>query len=196
MVNLPCWHTWPLPTKVGNLLGGTTSGGRLPEQDRPAYRWTVQQLYPDYESILASWPKTLRLDIDGIGPTLFCHGTPRSETELFTRSTAEEKLLPPFEGLNVAAIVCGHTHMQFDRMIAQTRVVNAGSVGEPFGESGAYWLLLGPDLQLRCTSYDLTKAPELIRATQYPQAQERAQGILQPPSESEMLELFGKYELK
>lgn len=104
--------------------------------------------------------------------------------------------MPPFEGLNVAAIVCGHTHMQFDRMIAQTRVVNAGSVGEPFGESGAYWLLLGPDLQLRCTSYDLTKAAELIRATQYPQAQERAQGILQPPSESEMLELFGKYELK
>lgn len=175
---------------------GTTSGGPLPEQYRPAYRWTVQQLYPDYEPILASWPKTLRLDLDGIGPTLFCHGTPRSETELFTRSTAEEKLLPLFEGLDVAAIVCGHTHMQFDRMIGQTRVVNAGSVGEPFGESGAYWLLLGPDVQLCCTSYNLTKAAELFRATQYPQAQESAEGIVHPPAESKMLELFGKYELR
>lgn len=93
-------------------------------------------------------------------------------------------------------VVCGHTHMQFDRMIGQTRVVNAGSVGEPFGESGAYWLLPGPDVQLRCTSYDLTKAAELIRATQYPQAQESAEGILHPPAESKMLELFGKYELR
>jgi predicted phosphodiesterase len=175
---------------------GTTSGGSLAEQYRPAYRWTVQQLYPDYEPILASWPKTLRLDIDGIGPTLFCHGTPRSETELFTRLTSEDKLRPLFAGLNVSAVVCGHTHMQFDRMIGQTRVVNAGSVGEPFGESGAYWLLLGPNVQLRCTSYDLTKAAELIRATQYPQAQESAEGILHPPAESQMLELFGKYELR
>ena len=93
-------------------------------------------------------------------------------------------------------VVCGHTHMQFDRMIGQTRVVNAGSVGEPFGESGAYWLLPGPDVQLRCTSYDLTKAAELIRATQYPQAQESAEGILHPPAESKKLELFGKYELR
>ena len=71
--------------------------------------------------------------------------------------------------------------MPLDRMIGQTRVVNAGSVGEAFGESGAFWLLLGPNVQLRCTSYDLTKAAELMRATQYPRAQESAEGILHPP---------------
>ena len=174
---------------------GTTSGGPLPEQLRPGYRWTVQQLYPDYEPILASWPKTLRLEIDGLGPTLFCHGTPRSETEVFTGLTSEDKLLPLFEGLNVSVVVCGHTHMQFDRMVGATRVVNAGSVGQPFGEPGAHWLLLGPDVQLRRTSYGLARAAELIRKTQYPQAEESAQGILQPPSESEMLALYSKAEL-
>lgn len=184
------------PDESSVTYWGTTSGGPLPERYRPAYRWTVQQLYPEYEPILASWPKTLRLEIDMLGTVLFCHSTPRSEIEVFTRLTSEAKLLPLFEGLNVAAIVCGHTHMQFDRMIGTTRVLNAGSVGEPFGESGAYWLLLGPDVQLRCTSYDLTMAADLIRATQYPQAQESAQGILHPPAESEMLELFGKAELK
>ena len=174
---------------------GTTSGGPLPEQLRPGYRWTVEQLYPDYESVLATWPKTLRLEIDGLGPTLFCHSTPRSETEIFTRLTPEDKLLPLFEGLNVSVIVCGHTHMQFDRMVGKTRVMNAGSIGQPFGDTGAHWLLLGPDVELRRTSYDLLLAAELIRQTQYPQAEETAQGILQPPSESEMLALYSTAEL-
>ena len=87
--------------------------------------------------------------------------------------------------------------MQFDRMIGRTRVVNAGSMGMPFGEPGAYWLLLGSDVQLRHTPYDLAKAAERIRETNYPQAEEfAARNILQPPSEEEMLERFAKVELK
>src|SRR3989442_10974558 len=45
--------------------------------------------------------------------TLFrSHATPRSDTEVFTRLTPEDRLLPVFEGLNVPVVVCGHTHMQ------------------------------------------------------------------------------------
>jgi predicted phosphodiesterase len=176
---------------------GTTSGTPLPEPYRAVYRWTAQQLQPDYEPVLASWPKTLHLEIGGLGDVLFCHSTPRSETEIFTRLTAAERLLPLFEGLDasVSVVVCGHTHMQFDRRIGGTRVVNAGSVGEPYGEPGAYWLLLGPDVQLRHVTYDLAKAAERIRATPYPQASEFAQDILQPPSESAMLDVFAPWEL-
>ena len=87
--------------------------------------------------------------------------------------------------------------MQFDRMVGSVRVVNAGSVGMPFGDAGAYWLLLGPDLQLRRTAYDLSSAAERIRATSYPQAEEFAvRSVLQPPAEQEMLDLFGKAELR
>jgi len=175
---------------------GTTSGAPLPEPFREVYRWTVKQLQPDYESMLASWPKTLRLEIDGMGEVLFCHGTPRSETELFTRLTSEERLVPLFDRLQVSAVVCGHTHMQFDRMVGRTRVVNAGSVGEAYGKPGAYWLLLGPYVQLRHTSYDLTQAAELIRHTDYPQAQEFAHDILEPPLEEDMLEVYTKWELR
>ena len=174
---------------------GTVSGNPLPEQFRPVYRWTVQQLYPDYERVLASWLKTLTLEIAGVGKVMFCHSTPRSETELFTRLTSEEKLLPIFDELNIDVVVCGHTHMQFDRMIGKTRVVNAGSVGEPYGTPGAYWLLLGPDVELMHTLYDVTKAAELIRETNFPNAEEFAKDILQPPSETEMLELFTKAQL-
>ena len=176
---------------------GTVSGAPPPEPIREVYRWTAQQIQPEYEPVLASWPKTRRLEIRGLGEVLFCHSTPRSETECFTRLTPEDRLLPLFEGLKVSVVVCGHTHMQFDRMIGRTRVVNAGSVGQPFGEPGAFWALLGPDVQLRHTPYDFTEAAERIRATPYPQAQEFAvQSVLQPPSEAEMLELFGRVELK
>jgi hypothetical protein len=66
----------------------------------------------------------------------------------------------------------------------------------PFGKPGAYWLLLGPAVQLRRTSYDLTMAAERIRATSYPQARDfAAKNILQPPSEEEMLEAFSKVNL-
>jgi predicted phosphodiesterase len=175
---------------------GTTSGRPLPEPDLQNMRWTAQQM-PEYEAMLASWPKTFRLKIDGLGDVLFCHGTPRSETEIFTRLTSEDRLLPLFKGLSANVVVCGHTHMQFDRMIGNTRVMNAGSIGDPYGEPGAYWLLLGPNVQLQHTSYDLIKAAERIRETEYPQAQEfAAHSVLQPFSESEMLALFSTAELK
>ena len=65
------------------------------------------------------------------------------------------------------------------------------------GEPGAYWLLLGPTVQFRHTSYDLPKAAERILDTKYPQTQDFvAHNILRPPSEEETLELFSRAELK
>jgi putative phosphoesterase len=169
----------------------------VPEQFRESMRWVAQQLYPEYENLLASWPATLQVNIDGVSMALFCHATPRNDTEIFTRLTPEDRLKPVFDGINVPVVVCGHTHMQFDRMIGKIRVVNAGSVGMPFGESGAHWLLLGPDIQLRHTPYDLVQAAERIRGTQYPQAHDfAARNVLQPPSEQAMLEVFARAELK
>jgi calcineurin-like phosphoesterase family protein len=170
----------------------------VPEYAREIVRWQAQQLHPEDERLFASWPMTLRLQIRGLGEVLFCHATPRDENEIFLRVTPEERLLPIFEGLDVPLVVCGHTHMQFDRTIGRVRVVNAGSVGMPFEQpAGAYWLLLGPDVQLRHTAYDLTKAAERIRGTNYPQVEELAvRYVLSPPSEAETLALFAGAELR
>jgi predicted phosphodiesterase len=177
------------------MAGEETSS--LPEQIWETVRWVARQLDPEQERLLASWPKTLRVPIPGLGEVLFCHATPRNDTEVFTRLTPEDRLLPVLEGAHTSVVVCGHTHMQFDRTIGGIRVVNAGSVGMPFGEPGAYWLLLGPDVQLRYTPYDLTRAAERIRGTSYPQAQEFAdRDVLQPQSKKEMLDLFSKFELR
>ena len=171
--------------------------GAVPEVYRESMRWNAAQLSPAEIQILASWPLTCRTTVDGLGDVLFCHATPRNDTEIFTRQTPDEPLLPIFGTLGVPLAVCGHTHMQFDRTIGTVRVVNAGSVGMPFGEPGAYWLLLGPDVQLRRTSYDLEQAAERIRATAYPKADEfAARNVLQPPAEADILAMFAHAELK
>jgi hypothetical protein len=170
---------------------------KAPEQWREPVRWTAQQLEPEMATLLAAWPKTLQMEIEDIGKVFFCHATPRNDTEIFTRLTSEEKLLPVFAEVDARLVICGHTHMQFDRMVGKFRVVNAGSVGMPFGEPGAYWLLLGPGVELKRTSYDLANAAERIQATAYPQAQEFAEHyVLHPPSEEKMLEAFARAELK
>jgi putative phosphoesterase len=184
--------------EVGVLAEMTGAGAvRYPEQVREIMRWSAQQIFPEYEQFVAGWAKTLRIEIGGLGAVLFCHATPRDDNEIFTRLTPEERLLPIFEKLDVSLVVCGHTHMQFDRMIGKIRVVNAGSVGMPYGESGADWLLLDEDVQLQHTTYDLAKAAGRIRKTNYPQAQEFAEyHVLQPPKEEQMLEVFTRRELK
>jgi putative phosphoesterase len=163
----------------------------VPQAFRPIIRWNAEQLDPEHQRWLSTWPKTITLEISGLGSVLFCHATPQNENDIFTRLTPADRLLPLFENLNAAIVACGHTHMQFDRKIAQTRVVNAGSVGMPFGDPGAHWLLLGSDIQFRHTTYDLAHAAERIRSTAYPQAEDFAtRNILNPPTEQEMLELF------
>jgi len=167
---------------------------RLPAWALEAIRWNARLLTSEHEDWLANWPKTMRLEITGLGRMLFCHATPRDDNEIFTRLTAEERLLPVFAEAQAEVVVCGHTHMQFDRMVGKTRVVNAGSVGMPFSEPGAEWLLLGPEIELRHTNYDHAQATTRIRNTGYPWIPEF--DMLKPPSEEKMLELYGQAELK
>lgn len=171
--------------------------GAVPDEVLEIIRWVAEQLSPEQGQLLAEWPLTYQAKVEGIGQVLFCHATPRNDTDVFTRLTPEERLLPIFAGVQADLVVCGHTHMQFDRMVGQVRVVNAGSVGMPYGDPGACWLLLGTGIELRRTEYDGEAAAATIRATHYPQAKNfAAHNILQVPSEAEALELFTQMEMK
>lgn len=164
---------------------------------REGIEWTAAQLRPGDRARLAGWPATLRLTIPALGEVLFCHATPRNDTDIFTRHTPDARLRPVFEPEGASLVVCGHTHMQFDRTIGATRVVNAGSVGMPFGAPGAYWLLLSDTVELRQTSYALDQAAARIRGSGYPQAEEFAErNVLHPPSEEAMLALLAQHELR
>jgi putative phosphoesterase len=105
------------------------------------------RLGEDEIAFLHELPETQR-----IGDVLYCHASPRNDVDIFTELTPDERVAFLFDGLDVATVVCGHTHMQFDRSVAGVRVINAGSVGMPYEEEpGAYWLL---DLVHRRTPYE------------------------------------------
>jgi predicted phosphodiesterase len=148
--------------------------------------WIEQQLGPERLEWLTTLPEHLELDVEGLGRVLFCHGSPRSDEEMLLRTASDERLAEILAGVEADVVVCGHTHMQFDREVGDKRVVNAGSVGLPYGATGAHWVELGPDVRHRRTPYD----PSPLRASEWPRASEIISVIDSPPSEEEAIAEF------
>jgi putative phosphoesterase len=125
-----------------------------------------------------------------LGGALFCHGSPRSDTEIITRITPEERLAPMLAGVAEPVVVCGHTHQQFDRHVAGKRVVNAGSVGLPYeGDAAAFWLLLDDgEPQLRRTTYDVAAAMQRMPIT--PELEESFAASLTAPRDADEIAAF------
>lgn len=207
----------PMAAECLNLLFGTTTqvfhisgnGDRnvleshsgkvnysLPEPVRNAVRWNAAQLDSSQLLRVRQWPETLMLHIADAGNVLFCHATHRSDSEIFMRQTPDAALMEVFRDVNVRTVICGHTHMQFDRKVGNIRIVNAGSVGMPFGTAAAHWLLLGNDIEMRQTAYDLSQAATRIRGTDFPGAEDFAERcVLHPASENAMLAVYAKSEI-
>jgi predicted phosphodiesterase len=161
----------------------------------PAMRasaFAASRISRNHRDFLASYAPRIVLEVDGLGPTLFCHGSPRSDTEIITTATSEERLREMLTGTSQRVVVCGHTHRQFDRGIDRWRVVNAGSVGLPYeGRLGAYWALLGPDVELRQTEYELERAVRELRVGGFPDLDEMLrESLLEPIEPDAVAELF------
>jgi predicted phosphodiesterase len=130
--------------------------------------WIRELLDPEDVELFGSLDHAAVLDVDGLGPTLFCHASPRRDDESITTVTSDERLRPMLAGVEQKTVVCGHTHRQFDRELDGIRVVNAGSVGRPYeGRPGAYWALLGPEIEFRRTEYDVNAAIDGAYAAGY-----------------------------
>jgi predicted phosphodiesterase len=113
--------------------------------------WMQARASAEDVAFLVGLPTTV--SIDGV---LYCHATPRDDEEILTRISPDERWREVLEGVEEGTVVCGHTHIQFDRVVDGIRIVNAGSVGMPYeDEPGAYWLLVGADVERRRTEYDV-----------------------------------------
>jgi predicted phosphodiesterase len=124
-------------------------GGLAPEA---MIEWTRARLTQEQLEFLHGLPPKVELELEGLGRVLFCHATPQNDVDIFTAITPEERVAPAFAGIDADLVVVGHTHVQFDREIAGTRVLNAGSVGMAYeDEPGAYWALLPADGDVRLT---------------------------------------------
>jgi putative phosphoesterase len=144
--------------------------------DREPDEWALQTLDAGRLEAAAAWPETVELEVEGLGAVLFCHGSPRSDEEIITAASPPERVRPMLAGLANPIVVCGHTHVQFDRRVDGTRLVNAGSVGMPYqaAPGHAFWCMLGPGVELRRSAYDAAAAAAAVEAAGMPGAAEWA----------------------
>ncbi len=165
--------------------------GRASDDLSPDSVWGGLQITGDQRDWLAQLPLTISLEFDRLGTVLFCHATPRDDSEVVVETTSDE-LRTKLGDVDADVIVCGNTHMQFDRHVDGHRVVNAGSVGMPYGQSGAFWVLLDHDVRFLRTDYDLADAAQIIRRdSDWDMAEAFAQeNVLKVPSKEEALAFF------
>jgi predicted phosphodiesterase len=195
----------PVRFVMGNtdreMIEAFDAGAHALPRDELLDRWTfwaAARLERIHRDFLADFGSSLTVDIDGLGDTLFCHGSPRRDNEIITVLTDEDRLAPMLAGIEQRTIVCGHTHIQFDRRLHRTRLINAGSVGIPYeGVPGAFWCLLGPDAELRRTEYDIGAALGVMSGSGMPELEEMfKESLLEPMAPAEVAAVFERQAIE
>jgi len=152
------------PDAADAVMGG--------QEAEAALRFTASQLSEDDQRFLVQLPETLRLDLDGLGETLFCHASPRNDLDIITPQTPDSRFGTLLEGVAERVVVAGHTHVQDDRTVDGVRWINPGSVGMPYeGEVAAFWAVLGADVEFRRTPFDTERSVGVLLASDWPEAQ-------------------------
>jgi len=150
--------------------------------------WMAAAHSPEDTSFLMGFEPTVRVDVEGLGPTCFCHGSPRSDTECVTERTPPERVRELVAGIDERVVVTAHVHVQYDRVVDRVRLLSPGSVGLPYeGRPGAYWAMLGPGVELRRTEYDVEAAVARMRATGDPRVETIVELMLRPPPRDEAI---------
>ena len=151
--------------------------------------WMAAMHSPEDQEFVTGFAETVSVDVEGLGPTCFCHGSPRSDVECVTERTPAERVREFMAGVDERVVVTAHVHVQYDRTVDGVRLLCPGSVGLPYeGKPGAYWALLGPDVELRRTEYDVEAAVAQMRATDDPRVEQIVELMLEPPSREEAIE--------
>ena len=175
----------------------TFDGRPATDMRGPLADWCARQVTREQRDFLASFQEAVALEVDGLGRVLFCHASPRNDVDVFTAESSDERVRSLMRGVGADVVVCGHTHMQFDRRLDALRIVNPGSVGMPYGEPGAFWALLDGDVRMRRTGYDREAAARRMKAKAAPDVEAFVtENVLAVPSVEEAMRLMRAVEAK
>lgn len=166
----------------------------IPRAANTSDLWLASMLNRTHRDFLSTFEPSVQVEVDGLGWVVCCHaGLDSDEVPIITPATPDDVIAEAVAAAHGNLVVAGHTHMQFDRRVAGGRMVNAGSVGKPYAdEPGAYWALLGPEVELRRTAYDFAAAADAMRTTAIPQREEWAADVVRPPTAEEATTVFEK----
>jgi len=150
--------------------------------------WVAEQLGKEDTAFVNGFDSHVVAHVDGLGPTRFVHGSPRSDEECVTPRTPPDRVRGFMVGVPERVVVTAHVHVSYDRTVDRVRLVGPGSVGRPYeGERGARWAVLGPDVELRKTDYDHEAAAELFRSSGIPEVDLDVDAILDPITRDEII---------
>jgi hypothetical protein len=79
---------------------------------------------------LARLPQMVRLPLDDGGELVLVHGSPSDPTEPLSHDMSDEEISALLGDDPADVVVCGGSHVPFDRVVAGVRIINVGSVGE------------------------------------------------------------------
>ncbi|MGB9034732.1 MAG: metallophosphoesterase family protein [Paeniglutamicibacter sp.] len=158
--------------------------------------WAAAQLGPKHITMLEQLPHPVTLELEGFGPVVFCHGTPRDDEEVVLVDTRLERWAEAFAELpeEVRTVVCGHTHMSFVRLVDRRLVISPGSVGMPYGRTGGNWALLRDGaVSLHRSIIDVEETiAQVVAGSTYPGRRKWAEFFIRSAaSDAEALAVFG-----
>ena len=78
-------------------------------------------------------PTHTRIPLEDGGELLLVHGSPVDPAEALTHDMSDDEINALLGDDPADVVVCGASHVPFDRMVAGVRIVNVGSVGEAPG---------------------------------------------------------------
>ena len=92
-------------------------GQVVPGPNGESARAAASLLQSRHRALLVGLPLTVTLDVDGLGPVLFCHATPRRDDEFVLVDSPLPVWSRALAGVDESVVVMGHTHMPFDRLV-------------------------------------------------------------------------------
>lgn len=187
-------ETLQLARAVGvpvRYVRGNAERALLEPSDKPTprERWLLERHSAEDIAFIRTFEENVVIDLAALGRVRFCHGSPRSDEECITPATPDRRIRELMAGVAEQILVSAHTHIQFDRAVAGIRSINAGSVGMPYeGRDGAFWAVLGTDVELQCTGYPLADAVAAYRASGDPLTDAMIEILESSPTRDEVIE--------
>jgi len=188
-------HQRNIPTIRGNYDDGVGfekpecgCAYKKPEEEargQQSFDWTKRQVNELNRKYLASLLDTMIVEVQGKA-LWFVHGSPRRINEYLFEDRPESSLRHALGEKKADALLFGHTHLPYDRIVDGVHFINTGSAGKPKdGDPRAAYALVtvateGITSEFVRVEYDVSAAAEAIRVTDLPEhfaeALEQAKG--------------------
>jgi len=140
------------------------------------HTWTLEQLsWEQYAFLASTIGQELTLHVPGFGTVIGFHAIPGDDESMALRhDSPDEEAADALLDREGRLALAGHTHVRMDRTVERWRVVNPGSVGFSFTQSGmAEWALLrfeedAVTVDLRAVPFSVQEVLSTAQERQHP----------------------------